>query len=464
MEESSDSVKIFQILIIVLVIIIIGTLGYYFIEKGWSLFDSFYMTVITIATVGYGETHELSTSGRIFTVILIFIGIGVVALSASQLAALVINREIKNILGKEKLQKQLNKLQNHYIICGLSNITRGICDTLCIMGFPFVIIENDSSKIDLITEKDKYLFVKDNPTNDSTLVKCGVKRAKGLIVCTESDADNLFISLAGKEFNPQIEIVALGSDPKIEDRMTRAGVNKVVYPLKLGGGQVAEEIFRHLGKKGHGSGKNEGALYGFYLEYYSHFEEEASTVREVIDKFSAVSVLSLKTAGKEVIDNPSLELIVHQNDSLILVMNEKKINANGRKPLHILKWSSSMSVGIVTIDKEHKHLVDLINKIDTSIERDETRSAINQVFDEMFEYVLSHFNHEEEIFEKYGYPGIAEHKKIHKELINQVKELDSQKAFIKPESIASFLRLWIKKHIMEEDKKYTEYLVSKGAD
>jgi voltage-gated potassium channel len=460
-QDENKNNKILQILIAVILILIIGTTGYYLIEDDWSLFDSFYMTVITITTVGFGETKELSLYGRIFTVIIIFIGIGIVALSAGQLASFIINREIKSILGREKIQKKLKKLKNHFIICGFNNISRGICSNLLKREIPFVVISEIED--DILECSENMLIVKGDASKDDFLIECGVKRANGVVVCKNSDADNIYISLAAKELNANLKIVAISSDPKVENRMVRAGVDFVVYPLKLGGEQIAREIMRHLGKKSRVSGGIEDAVYGYYMEYYCHFDDQSTTVKKIKDKMSAVTVLALVLEGDEVINNPIDESIVSKNDSLILVSDKNTEDKNTGSECGLFKWESFMSVGVLSLDKDHQHLVNLINKIENAVKNKESRRVINQVFDEMFEYVLIHFKHEEILFEELNYPGLELHKKIHNELLLKVKDLDSKRAFIRPESIISFLKSWIKHHIMEDDKKYSDYLISKGA-
>jgi voltage-gated potassium channel len=464
-DSENKNTKILQILFIVIAVIIIGTFGYYFIEEGWTLFESFYMTMITISTVGYGETKDLGLYGRIFTVILICVGIGVVAMSASQLASFIIGREIKNIFGKEKLYKQLEKIRDHYIICGYNKISRGICQKFTEENVSFVVVDFGNEQAETLNDLNKILYIKADPTKNSTLKKIKIEEAKGLIACNDSDSNNLYIALAARELNPDINIIVRGFDPKIEDRLIRAGADNVVYPLKLGGEEVASIIYQNSIKdKDTGNRKKEitqSDVHGFYLEFYRYFEDENTTIDSIVKRTSAIRAVALRVSNEEIIENPPKNSIVSNNDSVILVKN---INIENHSKHEVLTWSSEMSVGIVSFDKEHKHLVDLINKIELSIKNRDTRNVIFQVFEEIFEYVLVHFEHEEELFEKYEYPELLEHKRIHKEILEKVKDLDKQKNVISPDSLIAFLKSWIKHHIMEEDMKYTAYLLGKGAE
>ena len=164
--STSSNIKIIHILLVVIGVIIIGTLGYYFIEDGWTLFESFYMTIITISTVGYGETKDLGLYGRIFTVILICIGIGVVAMSASQLASFIIGREIKNIFGKEKLDKQLKKIRDHYIICGYNKISKGICQKFTEENVPFFVVDFGNEEAVALSDISDFLYINEDPTKN----------------------------------------------------------------------------------------------------------------------------------------------------------------------------------------------------------------------------------------------------------------------------------------------------------
>ncbi len=461
--STSSNIKIIHILLVVIGVIIIGTLGYYFIEDGWTLFESFYMTIITISTVGYGETKDLGLYGRIFTVILICIGIGVVAMSASQLASFIIGREIKNIFGKEKLDKQLKKIRDHYIICGYNKISKGICQKFTEENVPFVVVDFGNEEAVALSDISDFLYINEDPTKNSTLKKVKIEEAKGLIACNDSDSNNLYIALAARELNPDINIIVRGIDPKIEDRLIRAGADNVVYPLKLGGEQIASIIYQNS-TKDIGNIKKEVThrdVHGFYLEFYRHFEDENITIDSILKRTSAIKAVALKVSNEEIIENPPINSIVSNNDSVILVKN---INFEDLSKHETLVWCSGMSVGIVSIDKEHKHLVGLINKIELSSKNRDTRSVIFQVFEEIYEYVLVHFEHEEELFEKYDYPELLEHRKIHQEILDKVKDLDKQKNVISPDSITAFLKSWIKHHIMEEDMKYSAYLKGKGAE
>jgi len=217
-----------------------GTLGYRLTE-GWPWLDGLYMTVITIATVGFSEVRPLSLHGRVFTMVLIFAGLIVVSLIGTYCARLVIDAGISNVLGGRCMSRQIARLKAHYVVCGFGRIGSIVCDQLHRAAVDFVIIEKDQACVQA-AEQEGYLVVRGDATSDAILRQAGIERARGVIAVLNSDADNLFISLAAREINPAIKIIARGEEPGIENRLVRAGADVVVSPLKLGGLQIARIV------------------------------------------------------------------------------------------------------------------------------------------------------------------------------------------------------------------------------
>jgi voltage-gated potassium channel len=229
-------------LFLLLVIIGFGTTGYATIE-GWSVFEAFYMTLITISSVGFGEIHPLSTTGRVLTIVIIISGISVLTYSLGQVARIFVEGELRQILGRRKLEKQIAELKDHYIICGFGRIGGIIAKELTAENIPIVVIEQEPQRIEQL-EACHYLYLNMDATADTTLIKAGLHSAKGLVTAVSSDADNVFIALSAKGLRPDIFILARASDTKNEDKLLRAGASRVVCPYEMGGRRMAEILSR----------------------------------------------------------------------------------------------------------------------------------------------------------------------------------------------------------------------------
>ena len=361
------------------------------------------------------------------------------------------------------MESQLKKLQEHYIICGFGEIAYGICSKLVNENIPFVIIDDNPDKINKARLRN-YIAVENDPTSDAILVAAGIEKASGIVACTGTDSDNLYITLAAREINRDIHIIARGSDPLVEARMIRAGADSVVYPLKLGGEQIANIILKKLGRSAELVEINtDPCVLGYHLEVYRHFAEDTITVKEVKEKTSAIMAVSLKLFDKDTINNPADNLEVTNEDSVVLIIDDFYKKEKRSSMMDTMKWTSDLSVGIPSIDKEHVHWIDLINKIEYAISAGNAKETLSGILDEISEYTRTHLKHEEELFAKYDYPLVQEHKKIHEKLIEKVKDLSLQRKYILPESISALLRSWVKHHISVEDKKYSQHLIDNGA-
>lgn len=229
--------KIYRPLILALFVLICGTFGYMMLED-WSLLDSFYMTIITISTVGFHEVSQLGLKGRIFTIVLIFLGIGIGGYTISKLSAFLIEGQIQNLFKGKKMEKRISSLKGHLIVCGYGRTGYEIVSILNSIFPDFMIIERDEDRISEAQEKG-HLVLQGDATDDEILEKAGVMKAFGLISALGNDADNVYVVLTARELNPKLRIIARGIDETSTRKLIRAGADKVVSPYTIAGRRMA---------------------------------------------------------------------------------------------------------------------------------------------------------------------------------------------------------------------------------
>jgi voltage-gated potassium channel len=220
-----------------------GTLGYYTLEKDYTLFDGLYMTVITMTTVGYEEVHPLSPRGRWFTIFLLLGGLFAFFYTVTELVRAVVGGEVQGLLGRRRMERNLAALRQHLIVCGYGRMGRFICQEFSREGLDFVVID---CRPEVLHEFNlpHGIALPGDATSDAVLRKAGVERARALVTVAASDADNLFITMSARLLNDKLFIVARAEGEQAEPKLLRAGANRVVAPYAIGGSKVAQAVLR----------------------------------------------------------------------------------------------------------------------------------------------------------------------------------------------------------------------------
>jgi voltage-gated potassium channel len=238
----SSGKKIVRGLVMLGMILVIGTIGYMVLE-GWQLLDALYMTVITITTVGYGEIREVDEYGRIFTIFIIFMGMGIMAYTLGMVAQTMVELQVKSLFGRKKLGLDIRSIKNHYILCGYGRMGKFIAQELKSRQIPFLIIDNNPDSKEQFDNLE-IPYILDDATNEEVLIEAGIERAKGLVSLVSSDADNLFITMTARGLNPSLFILVRADEESTEKKLLRAGANRVVLPYLIGGQKMAQTIIR----------------------------------------------------------------------------------------------------------------------------------------------------------------------------------------------------------------------------
>ncbi len=228
--------------VILLMILVVGTVGYMSLE-GWSLLDALYMTVITITTVGYREVAQVSVPGQVFTIFIIFLGVGIIAYMLGQVAQVMVDIQVRSLIGRRKLGLKLKTLKDHYILCGFGRIGAIIARELWAQKIPMVVIDINPESTQSL-ESEGIPYINDDATGDEVLIDAGIERARGIVSVVASDADNLFITMTARGLNHEIFILARADEEATEKKLLRAGANRVVMPYLIGGHKMAQTIIK----------------------------------------------------------------------------------------------------------------------------------------------------------------------------------------------------------------------------
>ena len=220
----------------------VGTAGFHFIE-GWPWFDGFYMVITTLTTIGYQEVHSLSHAGRVFNVFVIVSGVSLLFLGIGSLTQALLEFELGTVFGKRKMERDISRLNDHYIICGAGRVGRSAARELARRPVPFVILEQNAAKAERYGSNGWLITIGD-ATQEQTLREARIEHARGLVAATTTDATNLYIVLTARALNPNLKIIARASEEDAEKHLKTAGADSVVSPYAFAGQRIAQSFLR----------------------------------------------------------------------------------------------------------------------------------------------------------------------------------------------------------------------------
>lgn len=319
--------RLFIALLLLIMLVAVGTIGYIMI-MGWDILDAIYMTVITIATVGFHEVGQLNDGGRIFTIFLIFSGLALGSFAIGTIAAFLTEGQLAKFLKGSKMAWEITNLKNHIIVCGYGKIGREVCKTLAQLGKTFIVIDRDPDKIDEAIGLD-YLAAVGDASDDDVLLKVGIKTARALISAISDDSANAYLVLTARSLNEKMYIVARGADDISSKKLLRVGANRVVSPFEIGARRmtayvVKPEIVDFM------DGFAPGGTFGLQLESIT-----LSKSSNLVGKPLNQSNIKTRTQGALIVGiskpsipiaiNPPGETILETGDILIAIGNENQL-------------------------------------------------------------------------------------------------------------------------------------------
>jgi voltage-gated potassium channel len=322
--ENIAAIRIGVAILFLMGIFVSGTIGYHLLE-GMTFFDGFYMTFITITTIGFSEIGTLSIHGRLLTIVLSLFGIGVIAYIASQTTQILFESEI---FRRRAIQKKLEKIDNHYIVCGYGRIGHRIATVLSNADMPIVVVENRPDSIERV-KNDNHLYIEGNAQEEDVLKEAGIAKAKGLVCTLSRDQDNVFVTLIARELNQNLFILVRTNQHRNTRKILRAGADKVISPYEIGADRMANVILRphvdHFVDRILGGAMNDHIFDEIKVFEGSELANKSLAEAEIRPKYFVVIIAIIPEKRSGIVFNPDSSYQIQPGDTLIVLGDVKRI-------------------------------------------------------------------------------------------------------------------------------------------
>jgi voltage-gated potassium channel len=315
-----------RLALVLLVATLLGGTAGYMIVEGWSLWDAFYMTVITVSTIGFSEVHPLSFAGEAFTVVLIFGGVGTAFYTATQLAAVIVEGGLHRRIEQRRVSRMLEELTDHFILCGYGRIGSIIARELRVQSVPFVVIERNPERVHDAIEHG-WVAVEADASQEEVLKRTGIQRARGLIAAVGTDAENVYTVLTARVVRPDLFIIARVES---EQRLRRAGADRVISPYRIGAAHMAQTALRpavvDFVQLATSSGHLDLSMEQVHVREGSGLVGKSIVDAGIRQRFGVI-VVAIRRGGDAMEFNPAPEFVIRAGDELVVLGRPESVKA-----------------------------------------------------------------------------------------------------------------------------------------
>lgn len=305
-----------------------GTIGYVVIQ-GWTLWDAFYMTVTTVATVGFREVHPMSFAGQFFTVLLIFGGVGTVFYTVTLMASAIVEGGVHRRVEQRRFNRMLDHIKDHYIVCGYGRIGSIVANELAQQHVPFVVLERDPARVRAVVDRG-WFAIEADASQESVLKRVGIERARGLIAAVGTDAENVYTVLTARVMKPELFIVARVESEDAENKLRRAGADRVVSPYQIGAAHIVQTALRpavvDFVELATSSGHLELSMEQVRVHERSSLDGRTLVDAGIRQKFGVI-VVAIKRSSGGMDFNPAPEAVLHAGDELVVIGRSDSVKA-----------------------------------------------------------------------------------------------------------------------------------------